>query len=234
MWRFGNYFIALLLISLTGLTLPTPSSSGASAMANAAHSQNSPSAKTQKQTILFFGNSLTAGLGLEPAQAFPALIQNKIDSLGWNFAVINAGLSGETSSGGVRRINWLLKRKIDVLVLELGGNDVLRGISLELTRKNLQVIIDTARRKYPHVKIILAGMLAPPNFGQKYTAQFQLLYSELAKKNELAFIPFLLEGVGGVPELNQPDGIHPTAAGHKIIAETVWKVLQPLLISIIK
>jgi acyl-CoA thioesterase-1 len=184
------------------------------------------------KTILFLGNSLSAGYGLDPESAFPALIQQKIDSLKWNFHVINAGLSGETSSGGLRRVDWLLQRRIDILVLELGGNDGLRGITLDLTKKNLQAIIDRVKTKYPAVKIVVAGMEVPPNLGPEYTAQFRALYAELAKKNHALLIPFLLEGVGGDPKLNLPDGIHPTAAGHRIVAKNVWKVLMPLLKSI--
>lgn len=182
-----------------------------------------------KKTILFLGNSLSAGFGLNPALAFPALIQQKIDSLKWNFEVVNAGLSGETSAGGLRRIDWLLKRRIDVLVLELGGNDALRGIAIDVTRKNLQGIIDKTKRAYPQAKIVIAGMQAPPNLGATYTRQFRDLFSQLAKENNAALIPFLLEGVGGVPELNQADRIHPTAEGHRMITETVWTTLKPIL-----
>lgn len=188
---------------------------------------NKNSKKKSAKTILFLGNSLTAGYGLKKSQAFPALVQQKIDSLDWSFEVVNAGLSGETSSGGLRRINWLLKRKVDVLVLELGANDALRGIYLELTKKNLQAIIDSTKNKYPNVKIVVAGMLAPPNLGEEYTDKFRSIYTVLAK--DALLVPFLLEGVGGVPELNLSDGIHPTAEGHKIVAENVWKVLKPLL-----
>jgi acyl-CoA thioesterase-1 len=181
------------------------------------------------KTILFLGNSLTAGYGLDPELAFPALIQQKIDSLKWDFQVINAGLSGETSSGGLRRVDWLLQRRVDILVLELGGNDGLRGITLDLTKKNLQAIIDRVKAKYPAVKIVIAGMEVPPNLGPEYSSQFRTLYAELAKKNNALLIPFLLEGVGGDPKLNLPDGIHPTAAGHRLVAKNVWKVLMPLL-----
>ncbi|SFF51360.1 acyl-CoA thioesterase-1 [Thermoflexibacter ruber] len=181
------------------------------------------------KNILFFGNSLTAGYGLELSQAFPALIQAKIDSLNLPYKVINAGLSGETTESGNTRIDWMLNQKIDVLVLELGGNDGLRGISPELTKKNLQSIIEKTKNKYPDVKIVLAGMEAPPNMGEKFTSDFRKLYKELAEANQIAFIPFLLEGVGGDPKLNLPDGIHPTPEGHKIVAETVWKVLKEVL-----
>jgi acyl-CoA thioesterase-1 len=181
------------------------------------------------ETIMFMGNSLSAGYGVGSNEAFPALIKERIDSLGWNFEVINAGLSGETSSAGLRRIDWLLRKKIDVLVLELGGNDALRGISIDLTRRNLQGIIDKAVAKYPQIKIVLAGMQAPPNLGVHYVEQFKAIFPALAESNDLTLIPFLLEGVGGIPELNQVDRIHPTRAGHKVIAENVWKILEPLL-----
>ncbi len=184
---------------------------------------------SQTRTILFFGNSLTAGYGLDPEQAFPALIQKKIDSLGWHYRVVNAGLSGETSAGGLRRIDWLLRQRVDVLVLELGGNDALRGLPLTATRQNLQGIIDKTRKRYPKVKIVIAGMQMAPNYGREYVSGFRALYPELAEKNGAALIPFLLEGVAGEPELNLPDRMHPNAAGHKIVAQNVWKVLAPLL-----
>jgi acyl-CoA thioesterase-1 len=181
------------------------------------------------KTILFFGNSLTAGYGLEPSEAFPALIQQKIDSAGWNYTVINSGLSGETTAGGKNRIGWVLRQKVDVFVLELGGNDGLRGVELKSTRQNLQAIIDTVRARNPDVQIVLAGMQIPPNMGADYTSKFRTIYPELAEKNNLPLIPFLLEGVGGIAKLNLPDGIHPTAEGHRIVAENVWKVLEPIL-----
>ncbi len=185
--------------------------------------------RAAKKTILFLGNSLSAGYGLNPALAFPALIQQKIDSLKLRFEAVNAGLSGETSAGGLRRIDWLLKRKVDVLVLELGGNDALRGIAIEVTRTNLQGIIDKTKRAYPQAKIVIAGMQAPPNLGVNYTKSFRDLFPELAKENHATLVQFLLEGVGGVLELNQADRIHPTAQGHRIIAETIWRVLKPIL-----
>jgi len=181
------------------------------------------------KTILFFGNSLTAGYGVGEQRAFPNLIQQKIDSLGWQFNVVNAGLSGETSAGGLRRIGWLLRQKVDVFVLELGGNDALRGMDLNVTRRNLQGIIDKVTAAYPKAQIVIAGMQVPPNLGQRYTAQFRDLYHSLAKTNDAVLIPFLLEGVGGVAELNLPDRIHPNATGHRIIAENVWQVLKPVL-----
>jgi acyl-CoA thioesterase-1 len=183
----------------------------------------------QRRTILVLGDSLAAGAGVEPVQAFPALIQDKIDKAGWKYEVINAGVSGDTSADGLARLGWLLKRKIDVLLLELGGNDGLRGIPVSATRTNLQTIIDRAKLKYPSASIVIAGMRMPPNMGQDYTKAFQMMYSELSEKNSAALVPFLLEGVGGHPDLNQADRIHPTAEGHKIVAENVWKVLKPAL-----
>lgn len=182
-----------------------------------------------RRTILFFGDSLTAGLGIDTDRAFPALIQTKIDSLKWPFEVVNAGLSGETSAAGLRRIDWVLRRKVDITVLELGSNDGLRGIPLGSTKKNLQGIIDRTKKKYPEVRIVIAGMMMPPNLGPDYTEQFRVLFADLARENKTALIPFLLEGVGGMPELNLPDGIHPTAEGHEMVAKNVWVVLKPLL-----
>ncbi len=181
------------------------------------------------KAILFLGNSLTAGYGVEPSQAFPALIEQRIDALGWNFRVINAGQSGDTTAGGVRRLDWLLRRKIHILVLELGINDGLRGLPVKLIRQNLQTIMDQTKGKYPEVEIVLAGMQAPPNLGQDYSSRFTAIYPELAKRNGVRLIPFLLEGVGGNPELNLHDGIHPSGEGYKIVAENVWKVLEPML-----
>ena len=186
-------------------------------------------AEEDRKAILFLGDSLTAGYGLDKMQAFPALIQAKIDSLGWAFDVINGGLSGETSAGGLRRVNWLLRRKIDVLVLALGGNDGLRGIPVSEMQQNLQGIIDFAKNKYPDIQIALVGIEAPPNLGEVYTTAFRTVFPALSEKNRVLLIPFLLDGVGGVPELNLPDRIHPNAEGHRIIAETVWRVLKPVL-----
>jgi acyl-CoA thioesterase-1 len=166
---------------------------------------------------------------LDPSQAFPALIQEKIKALGWNFRVINAGVSGETTAGGLRRIDWVLQRPVDVFVLELGANDGLRGLPVEGAKQNLQAIIDRTRSKYPSVKVVLVGMQIPTNLGRDYTSRFRAIFPELATANNAVLIPFLLEGVGGVPELNLPDGIHPTPAGQKIVAENVWKVLELVL-----
>ena len=179
--------------------------------------------------MLFFGTSLTAGLGLEPEEAFPALIQAKLDSAGLAFRAVNAGVSGETSAAGLRRIDWLLSQPVAVLVLELGANDALRGQDLAAAGANLQAIIDRTRARHPDVRIVIAGMEAPPNLGSRYTAAFRQMFVDLARRNDAALIPFLLEGVAGVPELNQGDGIHPNAEGARIMAENVWKVLEPVL-----
>jgi acyl-CoA thioesterase-1 len=181
------------------------------------------------KTILFFGNSLTAGYGLEPDEAFPALIQDKIDSLDLPYKVINAGLSGETSAGGKSRIDWLLKQKIDVFVLELGANDGLRGIPPTETEKNLQSIVDQVKAKYPDVKLVMAGMEVPPNMGSAYAAEFRVIFRRIAEKNDMVLVPFLLNKVGGIRELNQSDGIHPTAEGQEILAENVWEELEDIL-----
>lgn len=184
---------------------------------------------TVKKNILIFGDSLTAGLGVESEEAFPAIIGNKVDSLKLPYQVINAGLSGETSAAGKARIDWLLKEKVDVFVLELGANDGLRGIPVSETRKNLQSIIDQVKAKYPDAKLVMTGMEVPPNMGNKYASEFRVIFPELAKKNNMLLVPFLLDKVGGVPELNQQDGIHPTPEGHKILAENVWVVLKDIL-----
>ena len=200
-----------------------------SASADQNNSTSTNTTTVKKKSIVFFGNSLTAGYGLSPEQAFPALIQQKIDSLGLPYLAINAGLSGETSSGGLTRIDWILQQPMDIFILELGANDGLRGIPLAQTKKNLQDIIDKVKAKYPEAKLIFAGMQIPPNMGQTYSTEFRDMFGELAEKNSMALIPFLLEGVGGEPELNQEDGIHPTAEGHRIVADNVWKELEKLL-----
>lgn len=183
----------------------------------------------QTKTILFFGDSITAGYGIDTEDAFPALIQEKIDSLGLNYNAVNAGLSGETSAGGLRRVDWVLQQGVDIFVLELGGNDGLRGVPPSSTKESLQGIINKVNSSFPDAKIILTGMQAPPNMGQNYTSEFQSLFDELAEENEVIYLPFILEGVAGDPDLNLPDGIHPTEEGHKILAQNVWDVLRPLL-----
>lgn len=180
-------------------------------------------------TILFFGNSLTAGYGLELNEAFPAIIQQRLDSLGLDYRAVNAGLSGETTASGKNRLEWVLDPDVSIVVIELGANDGLRGIPLEETKRNLQDMVDLVGEKLPDAQIVLAGMQIPPNMGPEYTAGFRDIFPNLAKKEDLPLIPFLLEGVAGVPELNQGDGIHPTAEGQKLLAENVWEVLKELL-----
>ncbi|MAU72240.1 MAG: arylesterase [Pseudozobellia sp.] len=181
------------------------------------------------KSILFFGNSLTAAYGLEEKEGFPALIQNRLDSLGLNYTSINSGVSGETTSGGLNRLDWVINQKVEVFVLELGANDGLRGIPLKETKQNLQAIIDKVKSKNNSTKIVLAGMQIPPNMGQDYTKEFKKIYPDLAEKNQVELIPFLLEGVAGNPDLNLEDGIHPTAEGQKIVMENVWRVLKTVL-----
>jgi acyl-CoA thioesterase-1 len=183
----------------------------------------------ETKTVLFFGDSLTAGYGVDPDEAYPALIQKKIDADGLSWRVVNAGLSGETTAGGLRRLDWILRQRVDIFVLELGGNDGLRGIPPATTRANLEAMIKRIRERYPDVKVILAGMQMPTNMGPEHTREFAAIYPEVAEAHGAVLIPFLLEGVGGVASLNLPDGIHPTPQGHAIVADTVWDILRPLL-----
>jgi len=217
-----------LLAALLGACY-SPSAPASTAPEGSDKSASAEAATKPRKTIVFFGNSLTAAYQLPQEQGFPALIQKKIDSLGLPYQCVNAGNSGETTAGGKNRIDWILRQPVDIFVLELGGNDALRGLPLDESKKNLQEIIDRVRAKYPDCKIAIAGMLAPPNLGPTYTKTFAQMYPDLAKTNRAALIPFLLEGVGGEPDLNLPDGIHPNEAGHRIVAETVWQVLQLLL-----
>ena len=186
------------------------------------------SAQTE-QRVLFFGDSLTAGYGVAPEQAYPALIQAKIDQLGIQAKVVVGAVSGDTSAGGLRRIDWMLRQPIDIFLLALGANDGLRGSPNSATQANLQAIIDKVKARYPTAVIIIAGMRLPPSFGRNYTNEFAALYPKLAQNNQTALIPFLLESVGGVLELNLADRIHPNPAGHQIIAQNVWQQLEPLL-----
>ncbi|MDT0294291.1 arylesterase [Mesonia ostreae] len=223
--KFCYFFTALVMISCGDTTNSKEQEQDSTVTTESEISQE----KTSK-TILFFGDSITAGYGLDDTnEAFPGLIQAKIDSLGLDYEVINSGLSGETTAGGKSRIEWVLKQDIDIFVLELGANDGLRGVALSETKTNLQAIIDAVKAKSPGTEIILAGMQMPPNMGQEYTSNFKAIFHDLAEENQLAFIPFILEGVGGVKELNQNDGIHPTAKGHKIVAHNVWEVLSTVI-----
>jgi acyl-CoA thioesterase-1 len=219
-------FIFFLAFGLYSCTSKTSTETAATAEVQ---QQNIPAEQNNSKTILFFGNSLTAGYGVGVDGAFPALIQNRLDSLDLGYKVVNAGLSGETTSGGLSRLGWVLNQKVDIFVLELGANDGLRGIPLKETRSNLQAIIDLVWEKNPDTKIVLSGMQIPPNMGQAYTNEFKNIWTDLSKKNDINLIPFLLDGVGGIPTLNQADGIHPTLEGHKILAENVWKVLEGMI-----
>ena len=183
-----------------------------------------------KNNIIFFGNSLTAGYGVEAEEAFAGLIQKRLDSLSYQYNVINAGVSGEPTASGLSRVEWVIKRQpVEIFILELGGNDGLRGIKPAETDKNLRAIIDKVRAIHPDCKILLAGMMVPPNMGQSYAEDFQEIFPKIASEKEVNLIPFLLKDVGGEADLNQPDGIHPTPEGHIIVAETVWNYLKPLL-----
>lgn len=197
--------------------------------ADAPATADSAVAPTSSPTVLFVGTSLTAGYRLATEESFPARIQEKIDSVGLPHRVVNAGISGETSAGALRRVDWLLRQDFAVLVLETGANDMLRGTDLDSTRANIEAIVRQARAARPEAEILLLGMLAPPNLGQDYGDRFRDMYVEVAGEHDLALVPFLLEGVGGEPSLNLPDGIHPNAAGQRIVAANVWPVLEPVL-----
>lgn len=194
-----------------------------------AEQETKPQQETQKKKIIFFGNSITAGYQLDPNDAFPALIQEKIDSLDLNYDCINAGNSGETTSGGLNRLDWVLKNGCEVFVLELGANDGLRGLDLSQTEANLNQIINTVLKKVPNAKVLVCGMKVPPSMGDAYARQYDEVFARIGQRDDISFIPFLLDGVAGIPKLNLEDGIHPTEEGHKILAETVWDKLKPLL-----
>lgn len=217
--------IVLILLIMTGCSNTADKEKGGE------NTDKDTPAETEKvKNILFFGNSLTAGYGLDdPSEAFPARIQQRIDSLNLPYKVINAGLSGETTAGGVSRIDWLLKQPVDVFVLELGANDGLRGIAVSETKKNLQLIIDKVKAKYPQAEQVLLGMEVPPNMGSSYVQDFRAIFRQIAEKNNMAFVPFMLEGVAGHADLNLQDGIHPTGEGYKIVADNVWEVLEDVL-----
>ena len=210
--NFGIALLSLLLspIILAETTTPTPTP---------------PSEKS----VVFLGDSLTAGYGVDPAEAYPSLVRQKIREAHLPFEVQNAGLSGDTSAAALRRVDWLLQRPIDILVIALGGNDGLRGLPIASLKTNLQSIIDKVKAKNPAVKIIIAGMQIPPNLGADYAKEFEQIYPAVARTNHATLIPFLLEGVGGHRDLNQSDLIHPSAAGHRIIADLVWRTLEPIL-----
>ncbi len=231
---YKNLIVVFLSLGMVGCGETTTSDAGKNAKAATEKmtNTNTPTKKEKKKKqILFFGDSLTAGYGLDdPSESYVGVIQERIDSLGLDYQTVNAGVSGETSSGGNDRIDWILEQnKIDVFILELGANDGLRGIKTEETSKNLQSIFDKVKAKFPEAKLVVAGMLAPPNMGNDFTQKFAGIFSNLSKNNNAGFVPFLLDGVGGIPELNQRDGIHPTTKGHKILADNVWKELKGIL-----
>jgi acyl-CoA thioesterase I len=186
-----------------------------------------PDAPPERPRVVAYGDSLTAGLGLLEQEAYPARLQRKIDELGYKFEVVNAGLSGDTSAGGVRRLEWALEGDVRVLIVAFGGNDGLRGLPVDQLRENLSAIIDKARER--NVVVILAGMEAPPNFGAEYATSFRQAFRDVALAKRVLFMPFLLQDVAGKGELNQPDGIHPNPQGAQIIADNVWTILEPLL-----
>jgi len=177
--------------------------------------------------VVFLGDSLTAGLGVDPTEAYPALLARRMHDAGLDYEVVNAGVSGDTSAGALRRVDWSLDGDVRVLVVAIGANDGLRGLPPTALKQNLEGIIDAAVRK--HVAVLLAGMEAPPNFGEAYTRDFRAVYREVARSRHVRFLPFLLDGVAGLPALNQGDGIHPNVEGHRLVADLVWRELQPML-----
>lgn len=220
---FGSLWMGLVLVACGGEQAKQTTTESSTEKGTA------PDTLQAVKTILFFGNSLTAGYGLDPTESFPSLIQQKIDSAGLRYKTINAGVSGETSAGGKSRIEWILKSPVDVFILELGANDGLRGVPVAETKKNLQDIIDQVKARYPQAQLVMAGMQIPPNMGARYANDFRDMYMDLATKNNMTLIPFLLEGVGGVREFNLPDGIHPNVEGAKLVSENVWTVLKGVL-----
>jgi acyl-CoA thioesterase-1 len=219
------YCLLALLAIAGGLACGESGAGPAQAPATA----DAPEARDERGVIVFLGTSLTAGYGLDPDEAYPALLQERIDEDGLPYRVVNAGVSGDTSAGGLRRLDWLLRQPIAVLVLELGANDMLRGQGIEAMRENLQTIVDRLREAHPEAELLVVGMRAAPNLGSDYVAAFEASYRDLAQRNEGVLLPFLLEGVAADPELNQTDGIHPTAEGQQRVADNVWDVLRPML-----
>lgn len=225
---------ALLVAALVACSSREPSSSPAASAAPVPASPPAPALDERvpntvdaRPRIVILGDSLTAGLGLPPAEAYPTLLQKRLDKEGLKYAVVNAGVSGDTSAGGLARLEWALDGDVRVLIVALGGNDGLRGLPAEELKGNLAQIIERAQKR--HIQVILAGMEAPPNFGQSYIVSFHQIYPELAKEYKVSLVPFLLQGVAGIDTLNQRDGIHPTAEGARIVADNIWPVLRPML-----
>lgn len=236
-WKYSIIVLTALLMACSSGENQEKSdkeSEGSQEKSGSADAKPAQTSGSQDSIILFFGNSLTAGYQLEMSEAFPALIQEKIDSLSLPYEVRNSGVSGETSTGGKNRIDFVLStldKALSVFVLELGANDGLRGIDLDESEKNLQDIIDKVKSHSPEVKLIVCGMEVPPNMGETYVVRFRNMFPELAESNEAGLVPFLLDGVAAIPELNLPDGIHPTPEGHKILANNVWDILSPMIIA---
>lgn len=221
---------------LVGITLvscgDTKSENTVETPSSVSKTEDTLATTSSTKTILCFGDSITAGYGLDDSNdAYTAVLQRYVDSLNLDYTVINSGVSGETTAGGKSRIDWVIKQKPSIFLLELGANDGLRGVALTETKSNLQAIIDVVKEQSPETTIILAGMQLPPNMGQDYTTEFRQLFVDIAEQNKIAFIPFILKDVGGVASLNQNDGIHPNVAGHKVVANTVWETLEPLIVN---
>ncbi len=228
MGRLYDLTVVLVAVAVVGCggEKPSPPRAGAAAATPAVAAVSGG----DRPSIVFLGTSLTAGYGLDRDEAYPALIQRKIDSAGFDYRVANRGLSGETSAGAVRRIDWIFREPVALLVVETGANDGLRGQDPAQLEANLEAILDRARRQSPPPAVIILGMEAPPNLGRAYTRRFRAVYRDVAREYDAELVPFLLDGVAGVDSLNQPDGIHPTARGQAIMAETVWRALEPMLV----
>ena len=223
-------FISILIPVIYSCTSSSSSEQGDSTTTAISSEGTGEQEEKDQKTILFFGNSITAGYGLDPSESYPAWVQKKLDSLNKNYQVVNAGLSGETTAAGVKRLDWILERQdIQVFVLELGGNDGLRGINPEETEKNLGLIIEKVKEKSEDIKILLTGIEVPPNMGEMYASKFRNVFKNVAEKYALDLMPFILKDVGGIPALNQADGIHPTIEGQKIIAENIWGYLKKMM-----
>ncbi len=229
--KFSKSFLLLILIAISAISCKDEKSTNTKAInENKVETKKADLAKkSDKKVILFYGNSLTAGYGLDPSESFPSNIEDIIDSLDLQYEVVNAGLSGETTSGGLKRLDWVMKQKVDFFILELGANDMLRGLPIDETRKNLSAIISGVKAKNPNVKIGLCEMLAPPNMGDDYVNEFTKIYKDLSAPDDIVFFPFFLEGVAGHPDLMLQDGKHPNAEGQKIVAGNVWTVLEGML-----
>lgn len=229
--KLPKLFLMLCIISISAISCKDDKSAKTNAtIDNKVETKSIETSKiSDEKVILFYGNSLTAGYGLEPSESFPSNIEDIIDSLNLEYKVVNAGLSGETTSGGLKRLDWVMKQKVDLFILELGANDMLRGLPIDETRKNLSAIISSVKAKNPNVKIGLCEMMAPPNMGDEYVKEFTQIYKDLSAPDDIVFFPFFLEGVVGNPDLMLKDGKHPNADGQKIVAANIWAVLKGML-----